>query len=69
MLSANRMAAECWAKRRIVERHTLEPDEVDEFCATCGTFHDYPVAWPCADVRALAAIYADHEDYQREWRP
>ncbi|WP_434744798.1 DUF6221 family protein [Streptomyces sp. A-14] len=26
-------------------------------------------AAPCPDLRDLAAVYADHPDYQQEWRP
>lgn len=32
-------------------------------CSVCSTCHDYP----CATVRALAAVYADHESYDPSW--
>ena len=52
-----RVLAECEAKRRIVEREPLwnDPPEVREL------YDD--------TLRDLAAIYADHPDYDEEWRP
>ncbi|MET8334385.1 DUF6221 family protein [Streptosporangium canum] len=28
-----------------------------------------PAAWPCATLRLLALPYADHDDYEEDWRP
>lgn len=63
-----RVLAECEAKRRIMERHNAQPffDDPESFyCATCnegiGGFH------PCPTLRALAAVYADHPDYDQAW--
>lgn len=52
-----RVLAECEARRRIVE-YALELDA------------DYPgVSGPSADLLPmLASVYADHEDFQDEWR-
>ena len=27
------------------------------------------VAWPCATVRIVAAIWDDHPDYDQDWKP
>jgi hypothetical protein len=63
----DRMVAQCAAMRKIVELHALEPDEVDVFCATCGTFFDHPVDWPCETIRALVSIYSNHPDFDPAW--
>jgi Family of unknown function (DUF6221) len=41
------------------------------YCAVChaGGFDWDPERWPCATVRALAAVYSDHPDYRDEWKP
>ena len=77
-----RVLAECEAKRRIVELHSN--GGADTFsrgfgedithtrrpaCLECGAWGEFPVAWPCPTLRALAAVYADHEDFREEWRP
>ena len=74
---SDRWLAELEAKRRIVDLHALVPTPppstwryVDiDACAMCGTSDEYPEAWPCETLRALAAVYADHPDYQPEWKP
>lgn len=53
----NRLAAECEAKRRIVERHQYGSDVQGG-------------GWLEATsriVRDLAAVYASHPDYDQEW--
>jgi hypothetical protein len=58
-----RVLAECEAKRRIVALHA--PD--DEGFHIC---HDSLADdSDCGELRALAAIYADHPDYREEWKP
>src|SRR5690242_13034934 len=61
-----RVLAECEAKRRIVQRHALReffrPGGADALCTHCRDSH------PCADLRDLASVYADHPDYREEWR-
>lgn len=80
-----RVLAECEAKRRIVEAHPLTADVTpvhtgptpDVGCETCHTVTassiddvDYVEALgPCDTLLALALPYADHPDYQPEWRP
>lgn len=58
------MLVECEAKRGIVRLHR----EWEGFgcCSTCG---DVPqVEFPCDTIEALAAVYADHPDYDEAWR-
>lgn len=58
---SRRGALEVQAKRAIVDRHRQYAHT--GFCECC--FDDYP----CADLRALGAIYDQHPDYREEWRP
>jgi hypothetical protein len=61
--------AECAAKRAIVEEHYWRSAEGQRGCGLCNYNRDY--GWeetgPCKTIRALAAVYADHPDYRREW--
>lgn len=62
-----RVLADVAAKRAIVERHTPYPDAGAPFayCEDCGCLDCSPVDWPCANLRHLAAVYADHPDYRQ----
>lgn len=65
-----RVLAECEAKRRIVEDHPRcdvhdRPGDLCDACETCG---DGSI-WPCPTLLHLTAVYADHPDFQEEWRP
>lgn len=68
----NRALAECAAKRAIIERHAPagprwvgfpRADRQEWYCT-----HDQH-AYPCPDARILAAVYADHPDYDPSWAP
>jgi hypothetical protein len=70
--------AECEAKRRIVELHAQRDDA--PACSECGGFTSttgargiehagYLAPWPCPTLRALASVYADHQEFQGAWRP
>jgi hypothetical protein len=63
-----RVLAECEAKRRIVAEH---PDYggYGESCETCADSAEDLRPWPCETLLALAAVYADHPDYDEAWRP
>lgn len=62
-------------KRKILELHRLvkrksprvvisgEPDIIED-CAICDHF---PARYPCYTVALMAAVYADHPDYNPEW--
>jgi hypothetical protein len=73
----SRVLAECEAKRRIVELHAITVTEDwinpidgpayrddDHSCAICGWVRD-----ACETVKLLALPYADHPDYEEEWKP
>jgi hypothetical protein len=71
----SRVLAECAAKRAIIELHTPIRDdgwksgEANDYlwCGTCGSIDDSPEPYPCMTIKALAAIYAIHPDFQQEW--
>lgn len=72
-----RVLAECEAKRRIIElHHPKEPDGCDAWndgrCIVCVKFHAdmdcEQMAYPCPTIRALAQPYADHPDFDPEWK-
>jgi len=65
-----RVLAECEAKRRIVERHggtNWGAAPGDPYPMMCDECQD--ALWPCPTLRLLALPYADHPDYDEEWRP
>lgn len=65
-----RIAAECAAKRRIIELHTDDPTLPCPTCADpAGVYEHQPVWQPCPTLRLLALPYSDHRDYLEEWRP
>jgi hypothetical protein len=78
ILSRSRLLAECEAKRRIVEEHgndygdcTTCSDGDDGACGDpecCGPASAVMKSWPCPTIRLLALPYADHEDFDPEWR-
>lgn len=70
-----RVLAECAAKRAIITEHGLsEVASLDRetwgrltlICRTCAVGPRQVVA-PCPTLRHLAAMYADHPDYNTEW--
>jgi hypothetical protein len=80
----SRVLRDVEAKRRIIELHSSRVQRIIEVysgqqvnedhdtfvCAECGTAGgNDPVLWPCETLRLLALPYADHEDYNEEWRP
>jgi uncharacterized protein DUF6221 len=73
-----RVLAECAAKRRIAELHKPARDEswlgtyeYGTACLVCVDFHadvdccNQP--YPCPTLKAVAASYADHPDYDSRW--
>jgi hypothetical protein len=74
MLTPSAVLAECKAKRAITGEHGKDESSSADYCETCAEWWKSelgegppPVAYPCPTVRALAAVYADHPDYQQEW--
>src|SRR5690606_17844004 len=61
-----RVLAECQAKRAIVEHILVQMR--DEPTMTRGRAHRGLTPWAYT-LRLFAAVYADHPDYQEEWRP
>lgn len=55
----SRVLAECTAKRAIMAEHA-PVDPCDAHDAMYRTI-------TCATLRAIAAVYKDHPDYQQEW--
>lgn len=74
---AERMLAECEAKRRIADWHPLVSGTGSDGapvvgCANCICRDDdrtFTVAGPCLTLRLLALPYAGHPEYQEAWRP
>lgn len=77
----SRVLAECAAKRRIVGLHQCVDDRrlygahIPRYCIPCQDVDGYGGeaigdrgSWPCETLKALAAPYADHPDYDGTWR-
>ena len=69
-----RVLAECEAKRRIVEDadtyvSEFENEEYRIDQPSAGRVAGRARSWRDDLLRALATVYADHEDYRDEWRP
>jgi hypothetical protein len=71
-----RVLREASAKRRVVELHAPESvgyidrdgqERNSTDCEVCGS-GGVPDSWPCDTLRHLAAVYADHPDYDPAWR-
>lgn len=71
-LVAMRVLADIAAKRAILDRHTprtyesFGPDGKDLLVTSCLECVDTP---PCATLRHLATVYAQHPDFREEWKP
>ena len=70
-----RALREIEAKRRIIARHYMVTDDCIDgdgieraafICHECDNFGKSD-NWPCPTVRALAAIWSDHPDYDQSW--
>lgn len=62
-----RLLAECASRRAIIELH---PRAGDGCCSTCVTDwgQQETEQFPCPTLRAVAAPYASHEDFDPDWR-
>lgn len=68
-LNPARVLAECAAKRRIVELRESMASQVQKFEGhrpSADLLRSQVIAYDTA-LRALASVYADHEDYRQEW--
>jgi hypothetical protein len=66
-----RVLADCAAKRAILAEH--EPYDTEDggvgiVCSSCAGGGGFNTDWPCRTVLVVAAVYADHPDYQPEWK-
>jgi hypothetical protein len=71
-----RVLADVAAKRAIVDEHALldpPPEPDDDWPLVCRRCEDRrrhdAMRWPCPTLRRLAAVYADHPDYDQGWAP
>ena len=63
-----RVLAECAAKRAIIGLHGADPANDKPVCLSCGDWWDgSPEPFPCPTLKALAAVYSSHEDYDSGW--
>lgn len=66
-----RVLAECAAKRAIMGGHEGRRDLYggrDAYlCEMCTETGPNAQGWPCETLRALAAVYSDHPDYDKDW--
>jgi hypothetical protein len=70
-----RSLAECAAKRAIIDEHeVIHKIYLKDYCSTCADWENSEVGegppgieWPCPTLTTMAAVYADHPDYQQEW--
>lgn len=73
-LGMRRLLAECAAKRSIIKQHEIDLSIREPHCDTCAEWWNCVlgegppmVKYPCPTIKALAAVYKDHPDYQKEW--
>lgn len=70
--SPARVLREVAAKRAILAEHRIDPELLPGVCYRCRygvPAHWEPAAWPCPTLRALAAVWRDHPDYDPSWSP
>jgi hypothetical protein len=60
------------AKRAVMAEHFRTVGPSGWGCRQCSDYADGQMTaaepWPCATVRAMAAIWSDHPDYRAEWK-
>lgn len=61
-----RTLREVAAKRRILTVHRPYVPEPDQACLGCYGGIEWET---CPVLRAMASVYSDHADYQKEWTP
>ena len=64
-----RVLAEVEAKRRIVEEHSDTKEDVHECQGYIDDRRSVAIWEHCPTLRLLALPYADHPDYDEEWKP
>ncbi len=63
-----RVLREVAAKRALAEHCAPVTGYGDPYCIGCSD-SEYSSPWPCWNIRTVAAVYADHPDYDKEWTP
>lgn len=64
-----RVLADCERDRRIAVEH-FPHSSFPRSCGTCGRpGQSIGADWPCRTIRLMAAVDADHPDYDERWRP
>ena len=69
-ISPARVLREVEAKRKILAEHRIDPELLPGVCYRCRygvPAHWESADWPCPTLRALAAPYSDHPDYDPGW--
>jgi hypothetical protein len=78
MLTPSAVLAECAAKRAIIEEHSpvdysgigMKSPNACNLCGVEKTISDWEWdenSFPCKTLRAIAAVYKEHREYQEEW--
>ena len=67
--SSERLLSECAAKRAIIADHAEFVEAIDKLSAALpGGLNQEPDApWRTSTLRHLAAVYADHADFDERW--
>lgn len=64
-----------WHERTIAAQHAIIELHADDYTDTGDIDTDTEICvrcqevWPCEHLRILATAYADHPDYNPEWKP
>lgn len=70
MDDAEKIHAEIAAKRALCNLHSPGDYRGQLTCNDCGDWWDgTPIDYPCETVKIVAAVYADHKDYDPAWSP
>lgn len=71
LVDPTRVLLECEAKRRVVAEHDaahiLHDQGPPKPCSVDVGTTRTALVWPCRTMRILAAVYADHPDFDPAW--
>ena len=71
--SLKRLLIEIGAKRKVLAEHQRAEPLLGMAWSPCSTCRapgsSWPATWPCPTLRAMAAVWRDHPDYDQAWRP
>lgn len=63
-----RVLREVEANRKLLRRHEEDRHRAGQ-CSNCFDALGEHLAWPCPTLQIVLTIWADHPDYDREWKP